>query len=114
VVIYIAVDDPQGLQFGGLIAAPIVKNIMSDALPYMNVEKRKDQMNKDYRYGETTIVEVPDLVGRTVMDIYEDMNSDFLLAKSGQGTTIISQAPKPGTRVDKGSTIRIFLTNQPD
>jgi stage V sporulation protein D (sporulation-specific penicillin-binding protein) len=114
VVIYIAVDDPQGLQFGGLIAAPIVKNIMSDALPYMNVEKRKNQINKDYKYGDTTIVEVPDLVGRTVADIYEDMNSDFLLAKSGQGNTIISQAPKPGTRVDKGSTIRIFLTNQPD
>jgi stage V sporulation protein D (sporulation-specific penicillin-binding protein) len=113
VVIYIAVDDPQGLQFGGLIAAPIVKNIMSDALPYMKVEKNKEQINKDYRYGELKIVEVPDLVGRTIEDIYEDLNSDFLLAKSGQGNTIISQAPKPGTRVDQGSTIRIFLANQP-
>jgi stage V sporulation protein D (sporulation-specific penicillin-binding protein) len=114
VVIYIAVDDPQGLQFGGLIAAPIVKNIMSDVLPYMKVEKQKAQITKDYRYGEVKIVEVPDLVGRTVEDIYEDLNSDFLLAKSGQGSTVISQAPKPGTRVDQGSTIRIFLANQPN
>lgn len=113
VVIYIAVDNPQGLQFGGLIAAPIVKNIMSDALPYMKVEKSKDQIAKDYRYGELKIVEVPNLVGRTVEDIYEDLNSDFLLAKSGQGSIIISQAPKPGTRVDQGSTIRIFLASQP-
>jgi stage V sporulation protein D (sporulation-specific penicillin-binding protein) len=112
VVIYIAVDNPQGIQFGGLIAAPIVKNIMTDALPYMNVEKRKDQINKDYRYGDLKIVEVPDLVGRTVDDIYEDLNSDFMLAKSGQGNTIISQAPKPGTRVDQGSTIRIFLAKE--
>jgi stage V sporulation protein D (sporulation-specific penicillin-binding protein) len=111
VVIYIAVDNPQGLQFGGLIAAPIVKNILSDALPYMHIEKRKDQIAKDYRYGEIKIVEVPDLVGRTVEDIYEDLNSDFLLTKSGKGNTIISQAPKPGTRVDQGSTIRIFLAN---
>jgi stage V sporulation protein D (sporulation-specific penicillin-binding protein) len=112
VVIYIAVDNPQGIQFGGLIAAPIVKNIMTDALPYMKIEKRKDQITKDYRYGEMKIVEVPDLVGRTVDDIYEDLNSDFLLAKSGQGNTIISQAPKPGTRVDQGSTIRIFLAKE--
>jgi stage V sporulation protein D (sporulation-specific penicillin-binding protein) len=113
VVIYIAVDNPQGLQFGGLIAAPIVKNIMGDALHYMKVEPSKDQLTKDYRYGEASIVEVPDLVGRTVSDIYEDLDADFLLAKSGQGDTVISQAPKPGTRVDQGSTIRIFLANAP-
>jgi stage V sporulation protein D (sporulation-specific penicillin-binding protein) len=112
VIIYIAVDNPQGIQFGGLIAAPIVKNIMTDALPYMQVEKRKEQITKDYRYGEVKVVEVPDLVGRTVDDIYEDLNSDFLLAKSGQGNTIISQAPKPGTRLDQGSTIRIFLAKE--
>jgi stage V sporulation protein D (sporulation-specific penicillin-binding protein) len=46
-----------------------------------------------------------------VADIYEDLNSDFLLAKSGQGNTVISQAPKAGTKVDQGSTIRIFLSN---
>jgi stage V sporulation protein D (sporulation-specific penicillin-binding protein) len=111
VVIYIAVDNPQGIQFGGLIAAPIVKNIMSDTLRYMKVEPSKDQLAKDYRYGESKVVEVPELVGRTVDDIYEDLNSDFLLAKSGQGNTIISQAPQAGTRVDQGSTIRIFLSN---
>ncbi|WP_127579631.1 stage V sporulation protein D [Paenibacillus koleovorans] len=112
IVIYVAVDDPQGLQFGGLIAAPIVRNIMGDSLRYMGVEPRKDQVTKDYRYGETPIVEVPDLVGRTVSDIYEDMNSDFLLEKFGTGSEVISQAPKAGQRVDKGSTIRIYLSDR--
>jgi stage V sporulation protein D (sporulation-specific penicillin-binding protein) len=111
VVIYIAVDNPQGIQFGGLIAAPIVKNIMSDTLRYMRIEPSKDQLAKDYRYGESKVVEVPDLVGRTVDDIYDDLNADFLLAKSGQGNTVVSQAPQAGTRVDQGSTIRIFLSN---
>ena len=111
IVIYIAVDNPQGVQFGGLIAAPIVKNIMGDTLRYMKVEPSKDQVSKDYRYGESKIVEVPDLVGRTVSEIYEDLNSDFVLAKAGNGSTIISQVPKPGTRVDQGSTIRIYLAD---
>jgi len=110
-VVYAAVDDPKGLQFGGLIAAPLVKNIMADALRYMKVEPSKDQLERDYRYGETPIVEVPNLVGATVEDIYEDLNMNFNLAKSGNGKYVISQAPKPGTRVDRGSTIRIFLSD---
>jgi stage V sporulation protein D (sporulation-specific penicillin-binding protein) len=113
VVVYAAVDNPQGLQFGGLIAAPLVKNILQDALPYLGVQPSKDQLNKDYRPGETPVVEVPNLVGATVQDIYEDLNSNFNIARSGSGTTVISQAPKPGTRVDRGSTIRVYLANAP-
>ncbi|NOV03420.1 stage V sporulation protein D [Paenibacillus planticolens] len=111
IVIYAAVDDPKGLQFGGLIAAPLVKNMMADALRYMKVEPNKQQLDKEYRYGETPVVEVPDLVGASVDDILEDLNMNFKLAKSGNGKYVISQAPKAGTRVDQGSTIRIFLSN---
>jgi stage V sporulation protein D (sporulation-specific penicillin-binding protein) len=112
-VCYVAIDDPQGLQFGGLIAAPVVKNVMSDILRYMKIPPRSDQLPKEYRYGEVPVVEVPDLVGMTVNDIYEDMRSDFMLAKSGNGQVVISQAPKPGARVDQGSTIRVFLGDPP-
>jgi stage V sporulation protein D (sporulation-specific penicillin-binding protein) len=111
VVVYAAVDNPKGLQFGGLIAAPLVKNIMADALRYMKVEPSSNQLEREYRYGETPIVDVPDLVGASIEDIYEDLNSNFLLAKSGNGKYVISQAPKAGSRVDRGSTIRIFLSD---
>lgn len=109
VVIYTAVDNPQGIQFGGLVAAPIVKRIMEDTLHYMGVEPRKEQVSRKYRFDETPVVVVPNLVGKTLTDIYEDMNMSFQLAKSGTGSTIIHQAPKPGTRVDRGSTIRIYM-----
>lgn len=109
IVIYTAVDDPQGIQFGGLVAAPIVKRIMEDALHYMGVEAREKQVTRKYRYDETPIVAVPNLMGKTLSDIYEDMNMNFQLAKSGTGPTVIHQAPKPGTRVERGSTIRIYM-----
>jgi stage V sporulation protein D (sporulation-specific penicillin-binding protein) len=115
VVIYVAIDDPQGLQFGGLIAAPIVRNIMEDTLRYLDVEPRKDQINKLYRpeLGERSYVEVPDLVGMTVNEIIQDLGTSFQLARAGTGNLVISQAPKPGSRIEKGSTIRVFLTEQP-
>lgn len=112
VVVYAAVDDPQGIQFGGLIAAPLVKNIMEDALHYMNVPPRKDQLERKYVYGDTKQLEVPNLVGMSVTDIYEDLNSDFLLAKSGVGNFVTNQVPKPGVKVEQGSTIRIYLSDK--
>ena len=75
----------------------------------MKIPPRNDQLTKEYKYGETPIVTVPDLVGASVKDLYEEMNMNFMLSKSGSGDTVISQAPKPGTRVEKGSTIRIYM-----
>ncbi|MEF3305535.1 stage V sporulation protein D [Paenibacillus sp. GYB003] len=114
IVVYVAIDDPAGIQFGGLVAAPVVKNIMTDALRYMGVEPRKDQIEREYRYGETKVVEVPDLIGHSVSDIYEDMNMNFRLEKFGTGDEVISQAPKAGDRVEQGSTIRIYMGNHPE
>lgn len=109
IVVYTAVDNPQGIQFGGVVAAPIVRNIMEDALEYMKVPVREQQVNKKYKYGETPIVTVPDLIGHTTQEIYEDLNMNFSLVRSGAGNVVINQAPKAGARVEKGSTIRIYM-----
>jgi len=109
IVVYTAVDNPKGIQFGGVVAAPIVQNILEDSLHYMKIPERSDQLPKTYKYGETPIVTVPDLTGATVQDIYEDLNMNFNLARSGTGNTVINQAPKAGARVEQGSTIRIYM-----
>ncbi|BBH21227.1 stage V sporulation protein D [Paenibacillus baekrokdamisoli] len=114
IVVYVAVDNPQGIQFGGVVAAPIVHNILADALPYMGIKPRKDQMTKEYKYGEIPIVTVPNIVGKTVSDLYEDLNMNFNLASAGSGDTVIRQSPAAGTRVNRGSTIRIYLGKDDD
>jgi len=111
VIVYVAIDNPKGLQFGGLIAAPVVRNILADTLRYLEVEPRKEQLAKKLNYGDIPYVEVPNLIGRTISDIYQEMNLDFQLARSGAGTVVVNQAPKPGTRVPQGSTIRIYLSS---
>ncbi|MNE45215.1 Stage V sporulation protein D [compost metagenome] len=114
IVVYTAVDNPQGIQFGGVVAAPIVRNILADALEYMKVPRREDQVTKKYKYGETPIVTVPNLTGQTAQEIYEDLNMNFNLAKSGAGNVVINQAPKAGARVERGSTIRIYMGSESD
>jgi stage V sporulation protein D (sporulation-specific penicillin-binding protein) len=108
-IVYVAVDNPQGIQFGGVVAAPVVRNIMADALPYLGVKPSAKQLSKEYKPGETRIVTVPNIVGKTVTDLYEDLNMNFRLSASGKGTTVIRQAPAAGARVEKGSVIRIYL-----
>lgn len=114
IVIYVAVDNPEGIQFGGVVAAPIVRNIMEDALQILEVPKREKQIDRLYRYGETPVVNVPNLVGKTVTEIYEDLNMNFNLTSSGTGNTVIKQAPVAGERVERGSTIRIYLGDESD
>ncbi|EFM12814.1 stage V sporulation protein D [Paenibacillus curdlanolyticus YK9] len=112
IVVYLAVDNPQGIQFGGVVAAPIVRNILEDSLHYLGVPPRAQQIDKEYKLGENKIVTVPNLIGKTVSDLYEDMNMNFNLSTAGTGTTIIRQAPAAGARVEKGSTIRIYLGSE--
>nr|WP_280521226.1 stage V sporulation protein D [Paenibacillus mangrovi] len=114
IVVYTAVDNPAGIQFGGVVAAPIVQNILKDSLQVLNVPPRKDQLPKVYKYGDTPIVTVPDLIGATTQDLYEELNMNFNLAKSGTGDTVVSQAPKAGSRVERGSTIRIYMGADPE
>lgn len=111
IVIYVAVDNPQGIQFGGVVAAPIVRNMLEDSLAILEVPAREKQIDRIYKYGETPIVTVPNLIGKSVSDLYEDLNMNFNLSSAGSGNIVIRQAPAEGTRVDRGSTIRIYLGN---
>jgi stage V sporulation protein D (sporulation-specific penicillin-binding protein) len=112
IVIYTAMDNPKGLQFGGLIAAPLVGAMMEDILPYLGVEPRREQVPKKLQYPDVPYVDVPDLVGLTRKDILYSPYVDFNLAYSGAGEVIVNQAPKPGSRVPKGSTIRVYFSGK--
>lgn len=114
IVIYLAIDNPKGIQFGGVVAAPIVGKMLEDSLRYMDVQLRKGQLEKKYRYGmDTPLVEVPNLVGESVTRLQQTHFANFRLVTSGSGKYVATQAPKPGTRVERGSQIRVYLTDKP-
>lgn len=111
IVVYVAVDNPKGtVQFGGTVAAPIVGNIMRDALPLLGVEPRKNQIEKERTWLDTPLVEVPDLVGMTKSEIIQAPYT-LNLESSGEGNVVVEQAPRAGVKVKEGSTIRIYFSN---
>jgi stage V sporulation protein D len=108
-VLYVAVDNPKGtIQFGGTVAAPIVGKIMEDALSVMGVERRAEQMEKEWTWPDQPLVEVPQLVGLDKKEL-RNLYYTFSLEIEGTGNRIVAQAPEAGVKVPEGSTIRIVL-----
>ncbi|MFE8695282.1 stage V sporulation protein D [Cytobacillus sp. FJAT-53684] len=108
-VVYVAVDNPKGtVQFGGVVAAPIVGNIMEDSLRAMGVEPRKDQIEKKYTWPDAPMIEVPDLVGITKQELGE-LFINLRIDASGTGDKVVKQTPEPGIKLKEGSTIRLYF-----
>ena len=109
IVVYVAVDNPKNaIQFGGQVAAPIVGNIIEDSMRVLGVEQRKNQLEKKVTWLDTPMIEVPNLVGLEKNEIVNQL-FNLKLDISGEGDKIVKQAPEPGTKVEEGSTIRIYL-----
>lgn len=110
IVVYLAVDNPKNtVLFGGQVAAPIAGTIIGDSLRAMGVKPRKKQMEKEITpYLDTPMIKVPDLKGLTKKGLLEQLDN-LKLDVSGKGETVIRQDPQPGTKVEEGATIRVYM-----
>jgi stage V sporulation protein D (sporulation-specific penicillin-binding protein) len=108
-VVYVAVDNPKGtVQFGGVVSAPIVGKIMEDSLRALGVKPRKEQLEKERAWNDPKVVTVPNLIGLTKKDLQQQL-FNLKLDVSGEGETVIEQAPQAGAKVKEGATIRVYL-----
>ncbi len=109
---YVAVDNPKGtVQFGSQVSAPIVGNILKDALPVLGVEPRKEQIPKKQAFGDVPMIEVPDVVGFEKNELRE-LFINLKIDSSGEGNTVVKQSPQPGVKVKVGSTIRLYFSDE--
>jgi stage V sporulation protein D (sporulation-specific penicillin-binding protein) len=114
IVVYVAIDNPkETLQFGGIVAAPIVGNIIEDSLSAMGVEKQKGQIEKEKTWLDAPEVVVPDLVGKKTKDL-TNLLYNLKIETSGKGNYIVQQAPQAGVKLQAGKTIRLFLGDKKD
>ncbi|HAX72898.1 MAG TPA: stage V sporulation protein D [Firmicutes bacterium] len=107
-VVYIAIDNPKNtIQYGGVVAAPIVRSILAEALPYIGVEPQTEQIEKEYTWLDTKYVTVPDLVGKTKSEVTDSYLYNY--EYYGTGTKVVSQSPEAYSRTIEGGTIRLYL-----
>ena len=111
IVVYLAVDNPKGtIQFGGVVAAAIVGDIMEDSLRALEVPPRKEQIEKELTWLDTPLVEVPDLIGMSKKELQQQL-INFKLDVAGEGEKVVKQLPSPGVKIKEGSTIRVYMND---
>ena len=111
VVVYVAIDNPKGVtQYGGTIAAPIAKNILTDAIGALEIEPSLDTIEKEYQWYDTKYYTVPDVVGKTINEAKKELKS-FQVEYTGSGNVVLTQSPKAGSRIAENSKIRLLLSN---
>lgn len=106
--VVIIVDEPQGVYYGGQIAAPIFGEIMGDLLRYLEIPPELSAASKP---GQPPVpleetVAVPSLVNLTPADAEREAKAaGFRLKIEGGGVLVTVQTPPPGAMLRKGSLI---------
>lgn len=107
IAVLFIVDEPNvAVDFGSVVAAPYVKNILQESLQYMGISPN---------YGEAQAPEevaVPDISGMTDTEAIEalaDLGLDYLADGTGN---VDSQLPAPGVMAVKGTSVLLYMTTK--
>ncbi|HKM39757.1 MAG TPA: penicillin-binding transpeptidase domain-containing protein [bacterium] len=91
-VVLILVDEPQGSYYGGVVAAPIFKNIMEDSLRYLSIsptEALPEEMTE-------VKLRVPTVRNLTLAEARKTLEEQgFSYRVEGGGAIVIDQVPPP-------------------
>lgn len=100
-VTLVVLHEPTGLYYGGLIAAPVFAQIMSQTLPTLGIEPDPQLLK-----GKTT---VPDFTNMTLEAAKQlAARSHLRLRTLGGSGTVLTQVPVPGALVSEGTEVLGF------
>lgn len=104
VVALLSLYGPQGKShFGGVIAAPVVSQVLSEVLPYLGIPSNDNS-------SESNGIKIPDLKNKTVEEakqILKDLGINCLTS-ANSSEIITSQTPKAGTSVSQNGFVRLY------
>jgi len=93
---------------GGLMAAPTVRDIFTDILPYLGIEP--DYTGEDIK---AINVSVPNVVGMTADEAASALKEKSITYRTvGDGQTVTDQMPVGGAEVPGGSEIVLYMGSQ--
>ncbi len=105
VAILVGVDDPEGSsRGGGVLAAPIAKEVMELTLDYLNVEPQ-------YTASELASIShtTPSLISQDVSSAkITAANAGFTTRVVGTGKKVVSQVPSAGEAIPAGGVIVLY------
>lgn len=109
VIALVLIDEPEGIYYGGTIAAPVIAEVFDSVLPYLGIEPvyTEDELALD---GVGTFM-VPDLTKMTVeeakklLKAYEFADVYYI----GEGEKVTEQFPMAGEEVNKKTNLILYM-----
>ncbi len=110
IVCLVILDQPPvgAVYYGGLIAAPVVKNILEESLQYLGVEP-------EYTQEELALIDitVPDITGKTKAEAEKMLRAVGVnISIKGSGDIVIDQVPKAYSKLAKNSKVVAYTEGE--
>lgn len=105
---YIAINNAKGtIQYGGVVVAPIVKEVLLESLTLKEIEKQEGEIERDARwYVDKFFYTVENYVGKNVKTINYHPNYGFKIV--GNGKMIIAQSPEAGEKIVQDGIVILY------
>ncbi len=110
IVCLVILDQPPvgATYYGGLIAAPVVKNILEESLQYLGVEPEYTQEEM-----EMIDITVPDVTGKTRKEAEAILKEEGVnITFRGQGDIVLDQVPKAYSKLARNSKVVAYTEGE--
>lgn len=108
IAVLVALDEPvDGGAYGSTIAAPVVGSILSDILPYLEIEPSYNEKEL-----QQTDINTPYLIGQVAHDAQSALTALGLKSRIvGEGGVIVKQVPGAYEPIPRGGTVILYTEN---
>ena len=109
VLAIVLIDEPQGIYYGGTIAAPVIGELFDNILPYLGIEPKYTE--EEVKKNNIQNITVPNLVGMTVEEVKKLTKALGISSVyySTEGNVVTEQFPLEGDVMDKNSDLILYL-----
>ena len=111
VIALVLIDEPQGVYYGGQVAGPVMKQLLANVLPYLQIEPIFN--DEELAIKGVGQVSVPDFANQrlnTAQSTLRTLGLDYELF--GAGDRVINQFPIPGELVNQGTKVILYVDSR--
>ncbi len=111
-------DPAESNNYGGQIAAPVVAQVLSEVLPYLEIPSNGSAITTTPTdsYNSLQTTPLPDVQNKTTGEAKKILeNAGFKYDTSNSDDSIVTeQVPKPGTLLLKGALVKLYSSENSD
>ncbi len=90
--------------YGGVLAAPVFKEIMEESLEYLGIKRREEVRRR------SSLTSVPNVINLSRQEAQARLAQDGLFwTMEGEGTLVTDQTPRPGVQVPAQTTVHLYF-----